>query len=586
MGTFTYKKDKFYLNGKPIQLLSGSIHYFRNVPEYWYDRLLKLKQCGFNTVETYICWNLHERKEGVFDFTGILDLAKFIDTANELGLLCIIRPGPYICAEWDYGGLPSWLLTHRNMHIRCMDDEFLKYETRYLSRIFEIIRPRLITNGGNIIMMQVENEYGSFGNDHEYIRFLADFYRKSGIDVVLFTSDGPSECFFGGGTVDGLLKTGNFGSNWKACFDFMRSYSSEEEPLMCSEFWEGWFDTWYEHHHRREPDDVAEIVDGILGAGGNVNFYMFCGGTNFAFNNGANKFEIYTPQTTSYDYDAALTEAGDLTKRFFEVRAVAEKYFENLPEVTVQNTPKKAYGKIKLIDVAPLFDNLDNLSKPIKSSHPKTMEELGADFGFTLYSTTIDYPIEAPLIIEPLRDRALIFINGELKGVKERDRQNDDVTVKCTRGECVRIDILIENLGRVNYGTEMADNQKGLVRSARLGQQYMFGWTMYPLTMDDISKLEFSSANGLSDQPTAFHRGELVIEDEVCDTFLNLDNYHKGFVKVNGFNIGRYWTDAGPQKTLYVPAPLLKKGKNEIIVFELHGCSDNFVSFNDEPDLG
>ena len=585
MGTFGYKEDKFYLDGKEMQILSGSIHYFRTVPEYWYDRLLKLKQCGFNTVETYICWNLHERREGEFDFTGILDLARFIDTANELGLLCIIRPGPYICAEWDYGGLPSWLLTHRNMHVRCMDDEFLKYETRYLDKVFEIVRPRLITNGGNIIMMQVENEYGSFGNDHEYIKFLADYYRKCGIDCLLFTSDGPSDFFFGGGTVDGILKTGNFGSNWKGSFDFIRSYSPSKEPLMCSEFWEGWFDAWYGPHNRRVPDDVAEQLDGMLGAGGNVNFYMFCGGTNFAFNNGANYFDVYAPQTTSYDYDAALTEAGDLTKRFFEVRAVAEKYFKNLPEITVTNTKKTAYGKLELTESAYLFDNLSRLSAPVKNSHPKTMEELGADFGFTLYSTEIDYPISAPLIIEPLRDRALVFINGKFAGVKERDRRNDEINVCCNRGETVKIDILVENLGRVNYGTEMADNEKGLVRSARLGQQYLFGWTMYPLTMDDITNVDYSN-NVSDDAPVSFRKGNLVINEEPGDTFLRLDNFHKGFVKVNGFNVGRYWTDAGPQKTLYIPAPLLKKGDNEIIVFELHGCSDSVIEFTDTPDLG
>ena len=585
MGTFTYIDDKFYLNEKPIQILSGSIHYFRTVPEYWHDRLLKLKQCGFNTVETYICWNLHERREGEFDFTGMLDLGRFIDVANELGLLCIIRPGPYICAEWDYGGLPSWLLTHKNMHIRCMDEEFLKYETRYLDKIFEIVRPRLITNGGNVIMLQVENEYGSFGNDHEYIRFLADYYRKSNIDVVLFTSDGPSDFFFGGGTIDGLLKTGNFGSRWKESFDFIASKSNNKEPLMCSEFWEGWFDSWYGPHNRRVPDDVAEQLDGMLGAGGNVNFYMFCGGTNFAFNNGANMYEKYSPQTTSYDYDAALSEAGDLTKRFYEVRAVAEKYFDDLPELTVENTPKRAYGKLSLNECAYLFDNLDNISNAVRSSHSKTMEELGADFGFTLYSTVIDYKIEAPLIIDPIRDRALVFVNGTFMGVKERDRRDDEIIIKCDGIDSVKIDILIEKLGRVNYGTEMADNEKGLVRCARLGQQYLFGWTMYPLTMDDLSGLVFDSSDE-NDKPCTFRRGILDIQGEIGDSFLRLDGFHKGFVVVNGFNVGRYWNDAGPQKTLYIPAPLLKQGSNEIIVFELHGCDQSIIEFTDTPDLG
>ncbi len=585
MGTFNYEKEQFFLNGEPIQILSGSIHYFRTVPEYWRDRIQKLKECGFNTLETYICWNLHERKEGQFDFTGMLDLGRFIDIANELGLLCIIRPGPYICAEWDYGGLPSWLLTHRDMRIRCMDEKFLEKETRYLDKIFEIIRPRLITNGGNVIMMQVENEYGSYGNDHEYIDFLADYYRKSGIDVPLFTSDGPSNFFFGGGTRKGLLATGNFGSHWKESFEFMKNYYPGN-PTMCAEFWEGWFDTWYGPHHRREPDDVAELLDGMLSSGGSVNFYMFCGGTNFAFNNGANKFEVYDPQTTSYDYDAALTETGDLTKRFFEVREVAEKHFGKLPELTVKNLPKKAYGKLELTECARLFTNLDNISAPVKSSYAKTMEELGVDFGFTLYSTQIDYPVVEKLVIDPLRDRAVIFINGEFKGVKERDRRNDEIVIENYAGQVTKIDILVENLGRVNYGTEMWDNEKGLLRGARIAQQQMFGWTMYPLSMDDITGAVYGDALPIKEECPAFIKGNLVIEGSPCDTFIRLDGFHKGFVKVNGFNIGRYWNEAGPQKTLYIPAPVLKEGDNEIVVFELHGCDAPVVEFTDVPDLG
>ncbi len=585
MASFSYNKDTFLLNGQPFTILSGAIHYFRHVPEYWHDRLLKLKQCGFNTVETYVCWNLHERREGIFNFESNLDLGRFIDTANELGLFCIIRPGPYICAEWDFGGMPSWMLTHRNMHVRCMDDEFLRYEERYLDKVFEIVRPRLITNGGNVIMLQVENEYGSYGNDHNYINHLANYYKKCGIDVPLFTSDGPSNLFFGGGTVDGLLKTGNFGSNWEESFKFIKEYAPDQ-PLMCSEFWEGWFDSWYGPHNRRVPDDVALQLDGMLSAGGNVNFYMFCGGTNFGFYNGANLYDVYTPTITSYDYDAALTESGDLTKRFFEVREVAKKHFGSVPELTVKDLPKKAYGKLRLTEKSELLKNITNISSPVCSSAPKTMEELGVDFGFTLYSAVIDYPVNAPLVIEPLRDRALIFINGEYKGTKERDRQNDDVFIDNYCGQTTRIDILIENMGRINYGTAMADNEKGLLNPARLGQQYIFGWTMYPLTMENLSGLVFESSNASHSDTPAFLRGVLEIDEEPCDTFIRLDSFHKGFVTVNGFNIGRYWTDAGPQKTLYLPAPLLKKGSNEIIVFELHGAKTCEIEFTDTPDLG
>ncbi len=582
MSTFSYNKDTFLLDNKPFQILSGAIHYFRTVPEYWYDRLLKLKQCGFNTVETYTCWNLHEPFEGEYKFTGILDLARFIDTAAELGLLCIIRPGPYICAEWEFGGLPSWLLNY-DVPLRCMNDTFLEKEKRYLEKIFEIVRPRLITNGGNVIMLQVENEYGSYGNDHEYIRYLADFYRESGIDVPLFTSDGPSDFYFGGGTVEGVLATGNFGSDYESAFKYIKK-KRPDQPLMCAEFWEGWFDSWYSPHHRREPDDVAELVDGMLSVGGNVNLYMFCGGTNFGFYNGANMYDVYTATTTSYDYDAALTECGDLTERYFKLRSVAERHFGKLPELTVKNTDKKAYGKIRLTEYVDLFESLDDIAIPLQSSYPYTFERMDLDFGFALYRTRVDYPINGELVIPLLRDRALIYINGKYAGVKERDRQNDKVVIDNRDGEVTTIDILVENMGRVNYGSAMDDNKKGLIGGAFIDQQRLFGWTNYPLTMTNLCHLKFSPKK--ISESTCFLKGILNIDETPCDTFVRLDGFHKGFVTVNGFNIGRYWNDAGPQKTLYVPAPILKKGENEIIVFELHGFEEPIIEFCDKPDLG
>ena len=355
---------------------------------------------------------------------------------------------------------------------------------------------------------------------------------------------------------------------------------------MCSEFWEGWFDSWYGPHHRRTPDDVAEQLDGMLSAGGNVNFYMFCGGTNFGFTNGANMYDKYTVTTTSYDYDAALTESGDLTKRFFEVRAVAEKHFGKLPELTVKNSEKKAYGKLALSEYTPLLSNVSVLSSPIESPFAKSFEELGTDFGFVLYSTVIDYPVTEKLIIDPLRDRAHIFINGEFKGIKERDRRDDEIIIDCKAGEALKIDILIENLGRINYGNDMAGEAKGITGNARIGQQILFGWKMYPLPMDDLSSLDFAPISETNENCPAFFRGILEISGDPCDTFLKTSGFEKGFVTVNGFNIGRYWNSAGPQKTLYVPAPLLNEGKNEIIVCELDNCNAPQIEFFDAPDLG
>ena len=585
MAEFSYNEKSFLLDGKPVQILSGTIHYFRHVPEYWRDRLKKLRQCGFNTVETYTCWNRHEPHENEFDFSGILDLGKFIDTAKEEGLYCIVRPGPYICAEWDFGGLPAWLLCYRNMRIRCLDKTFLEKEERYLTKLFEIIRPRLITNGGNVILMQVENEYGSYGNDHAYIAHLADFYRKSGINVPLFTSDGPGDNYLGGGTDPSLLVTGNFGSNAKGFFEKLREYRPDQ-PVMCSEFWEGWFDTWYAPHHRREPDDIAELLDYMLSVGGNANFYMFCGGTNFGFNNGANMTDVYMPQTTSYDYDAALTESGDLTKRFYEVRKVAEKYFKDLPEITVKNSEKAAYGEIRPSSVAPLFRNLDKLSAPVESPFPLSMEELGCYYGYTLYTTYADRVISDELIIDPVRDRAIVFIDGEFAGIKERDRRDDKIMINVGEGEKKRIDILIENMGHINYGVQMSDNEKGVVGSVRIAQQKLFHWTMRPLPMDNVKELVEEPYNVKVSSFPCFFKANLEIKDTPCDTFLRLDNCHKGFVLVNGFNIGRYFNDAGPQKTLYVPAPLLKKGDNEIIVFESDSAENPIFTFTDVPELG
>lgn len=585
MSKFTYDASNFYLDGKPFMIRSGSIHYFRCVPEYWRDRLMKLRAAGFNTVETYTSWNLHERREGEFDFDGILDLGKFLDIAAELGLYAIVRPGPYICAECDFGGLPSWLLNYPDMHFRCMDELFLEKEERYLKKIFDIIRPRLITNGGNILMTQVENEYGSFGNDHNYMRHLADFYRKNGIDTVLFTSDGSvHKWMLGGGSIPGVLETANFGSDPERNFRLLKDFRPDE-PRMCSEFWEGWFDFWYDKHNVRTPDDVAELYEEIVKNGDNVNFYMFYGGTNFGFFNGANYFGEYKPQVTSYDYDAMITESGDLTDRFYKIRAVSEKYFGALPKLDVKNTEKKAYGKIELTESAPLFENLDDLAEKKTAAHPLTMEKLGADFGYTHYRTYIDYPTEkVPLVIDPLRDRAIIYIDGKFAGIKERDRRNDEITIDVGDNERVRIDILVENMGRINYGENMPDGRRGLVKPARIGQQFIFGYEMWPLKMDDLSALRFGKVK--TGTVPAFLRGNLNIDSDPCDTFLRLDGFGKGFVKVNGFNIGRYYNTAGPQKTLYVPAPLLKKGDNEIIVFESDGFTKDYITSEAAPDLG
>ena len=584
MSLLTYNKDKFYLDDKEFTIISGAMHYFRIPREYWYDRLLKLKECGFNTVETYTCWNLHEPEEGVFDFSGMLDLEAYIEIAQELGLYVILRPGPYICAEWEFGGLPAWLLTYKDMDIRCNDELYISKVDRYLKELLGRIRKYLSTNGGNIIMMQIENEYGSYGNDHEYMKKIADIYKENGIDCMLYTSDGATYFMLGGGTHPDYPCVANFGSrpdeNFKVLDDFRPG-----QPRMCGEYWCGWFDHWYDIHHTREPEELAGLFGDMLDAGASLNFYMFHGGTNFGFMNGANCYEYYEPTITSYDYNALLSEAGDITPAYLAVRKIVEKFNgEELPPLTVKNSEKKAYGKLDLTERASIFEALPHISKPVHTAAPKYMEDIGQHYGYTMYSTELEGPREDwELGFDTLHDRAVVYVDGEFKGVHERTRREDKIQIPLKKGEKVKLDILCENMGRVNYGNHIMD-RKGL-RGIRFGLQYHFGWDMYPLTMKDLSAVPFKEATG-DVKVASFMRGWLDIEGKPCDTFIRLDGFHKGIVIVNGFNLGRYFNDPGPQKTLYVPAPMLKEGKNEVIVFESDSAESITVEFVDVPELG
>lgn len=581
----TYDNNNFLLDGEKITILSGTIHYFRVVEEYWEDRLKKLKNCGFNCVETYSPWNFHERKEGEFDFSGNLNVSKFIQTAADLGLNVILRPGPYICAEWEMGGLPSWLLNYKGMHLRCNDKLFLEKVERYYKAFFEQIRPHLASNGGNVIAVQIENEYGSYGDDKEYLQAIVDIYKKCNLDCFFFTSDGPCDSMFTGGTLDEYLVTANFGSHPDENFKKLKEFRPNQ-PLMCCEFWNGWFDHWYDIHHERDSSSTVSDFERMLEMGASVNFYMFHGGTNFGFSNGANCYDgAYEPTVTSYDYDAPLSEAGDMTEKYFAVKKAVEKFTGEKISLDVSDTKKKAYGKLKLTQFAPLFDNLHNLSEKIRCTAPRTMEEVGQDFGYILYSTDVKGPLydddNLELKFDEIRDRALVFFDGKYMGKIERSRpDNDKFPVKIKPGDTLHIDVLVENMGRVNYGVEIQREFKGIIGEARLNLRAHFGWDIYPLTFDDISRLTY----GDEMKVPGFFKG-ILETDEPCDTFIRTDGFEKGFVKVNGFNIGRFYNSAGPQKTLYIPGPLLKKGENIIEIFESDRVTEPVVTFTDTPEL-
>lgn len=577
--TFEIKGNEFIKDGKKTKIISGAVHYFRNMPDTWPDIFKKLKAMGCNCVETYCVWNMHEKHKGEYDFTGNLNIAAFIRQAQKEDLMVIVRPGPYICAEWEFGGLPWWIQTDENMEIRCSNKAYIKCFDKYLDALFNEIRPLLVTNGGPVIMMQIENEYGYYGDDREYLSYLRSAYIKRGIDVPLFTSDGTSKANLLDGSVEGCFSTLNFGSrveeNFKAHDELY-----PDAPKMCMEMWNGWFDAWGDDkHHTTSAEDYARVVDDMLNKG-SLNMYMFIGGTNFGFTSGANHYEKFAPDVTSYDYDAILTECGDVTEKYYAVREVIKKHIDYpLPDVP-KNTVKKAYGKVQLTSSQGIFSALDILSMPIHSNVPKPMECYGNGYGYIAYRTKLNRDYDSvSLSFESLGDRAQIYINKDLIDILYI---NDRLETKISAKKGDTLTVLCENMGRANFGAKMM-RKKGIAGRCLLDGKIHFNWDVYTLPMDNLELLKFNE--GERKEKSVFYKGEFNIDDPQ-DTFLALDNFTKGFVTINGFNLGRFW-DIGPQKTLYVPASVLRNGKNEIIVFDSDGIKgEALVEFKDKPELG
>ncbi|KAF4409389.1 MULTISPECIES: beta-galactosidase family protein [Streptomyces] len=586
---FQISPGGFFLGGRPLRLLSGALHYFRVLPEQWPHRLRMLRAMGLNTVETYVPWNLHEPRPGEYDFTGLADLDRFLHATRKAGLHAIVRPSPYICAEWENGGLPWWLLADREVRaLRCRDPAYLAHVDSWFDRLIPIVATHQVTRGGNVLMVQIENEYGSFGTDTRYLEHLAAGLRARGIDVPLFTSDGPDDFFLTGGTVPGQPATVNFGSRAAEAFRTLHRLRPDD-PAMCMEFWCGWFDHWGAEHAVRDPEDAARALEEILAAGASVNVYMAHGGTNFSTWAGANTEDPatgqrYVPTVTSYDYDAPIDERGGVTDKFLAFRAVLKGYADvPLPD-PLPPAPLLPVSSVELNQSVRLLDALDEVAgAAVWAPQPPSFEELGIGHGLVLYTSRIPGPRGPyPLTLQGLADRAHVFLDGRPAGVLERDATEavDGVAVV---GAHARLELLVESMGRVNYGMGLGD-RKGVGKVLHT-QQMLHGWTARAVELGHGTPDRLTWGTAGEGPGPVFHRGFLDVE-EPADGYLALPGWSKGYVWVNGFCLGRYWEERGPQRTLYLPWPLLREGRNDIVVLELDGCARPVVQLRDSPDLG
>ncbi|MDJ1469137.1 beta-galactosidase [Cytophagaceae bacterium DM2B3-1] len=571
--TFEIKNGQFLDKGKPVQIHSGEMHYARIPKPYWRHRLQMLKAMGLNTVATYVFWNYHNTAPGVWDFTSEnRNLAEFIKLAKEEGLYVILRPGPYACAEWEFGGYPWWLQKNKDLVIRTNNKPFLDSCKVYINKLAEQVSSLQVSKGGPIVMVQVENEFGSYVSQRQdipmeqhraYNQAIQQMLTSAGFTGPFFTSDGS--WLFEGGAISGILPTANGEGNIDNLKKAVDKYHDGKGPYIVAEFYPGWLDHWAEPFVRIGTDEIVKQTEKYLQNGVHFNFYMAHGGTNFGFTSGANYNEEHDiqPDITSYDYDAPVSESGWATPKYMALRELMKKYVKypipaipaQIPVITIPDIPLS-----RTVELADLKKDI----KPVSNDSPLTFEALNQGYGYVLYSKRFTQPLSGTLHLNGLRDYALVFVNGKKIGELNRVDKKYDLPVTIPFNGT--LEILVENLGRINYGAEIPNNTKGIISPVLINDFEITGsWQMYSLPLTSVPNLQKYTSKNTIGKPT-FYTGTFEL-DKIGDTFLNMSSWGKGIVFINGHHLGRYW-NAGPQQTLYVPGCWLTKGKNEVVIFE------------------